>query len=133
MGISKFIGKDPSTISKEVRKNRTIKYWKDPDRMPGCSLWKTCQKKHVCSDCFSKKTVGIAPNIGTIVLIIAPRYAESWISPPIHAMPVQALSVVNTIAGFMLQDMQMIAIESYLYHREKVSIRLRKICRYLIN
>lgn len=53
--IAKSIGKDPSTISKEVRKHRTIKYWKDPDRMPGCSLWKSCQKKHVCSDCYSIK------------------------------------------------------------------------------
>lgn len=53
--IAKSIGKDPSTISKEVRKHRTIKYWRDPNRIPSCSHWKSCQKKHVCSDCYSIK------------------------------------------------------------------------------
>jgi len=53
--ISKSIGKDPSTISKEVRKHRTIKYRRDPSKIPGCSLWKICKRKHICSDCHSVK------------------------------------------------------------------------------
>jgi len=53
--ISKSIGKDPSTISKEVRKHRTIKYRRNPSKIPGCSLWKVCKKKHICVDCHSVK------------------------------------------------------------------------------
>lgn len=53
--ISKSIGKDPSTISKEVRKHRTIKYRRDPSKIPGCSLWKICKRKHICSECHSVK------------------------------------------------------------------------------
>jgi IS30 family transposase len=33
--ISKSIGKDPSTISKEVQKHRSIKYRRDPGKIPG--------------------------------------------------------------------------------------------------
>lgn len=53
--ISRLLEKDPSTISKEVRKHRTIKYRRNPSKIPGCSLWKICKKKHICSGCHSVK------------------------------------------------------------------------------
>ncbi len=51
--IGRLVGKDPSTISKEVRRHRTIKQWRDPNRMPQCSLRNECHRKHVCADCKS--------------------------------------------------------------------------------
>ena len=53
--IAKGLGKDPSTISKEVRKHRAIKYWKDPSKMPKCAHLKTCKQKHICTGCYASK------------------------------------------------------------------------------
>lgn len=49
------VGKDPTTISKEVKKHRTIKYHKDKNRKPRCSNEKTCSIQKLCDvpNCFS--------------------------------------------------------------------------------
>jgi hypothetical protein len=53
--IAKVLGKDPSTISKEVKKHRAIKYWKDPSKMPKCTHLKTCKQRHLCTGCYALK------------------------------------------------------------------------------
>jgi len=52
--IATSIGKDGSTISKEVRKHRTIKPHTWKARRPNCIHLKTCQLQHLCKDitCF---------------------------------------------------------------------------------
>ncbi len=54
--IAARVNKDPSTISKEVRKHRTLKQQKNPKRMPKCTHFKTCTETHICKDtiCFNK-------------------------------------------------------------------------------
>ncbi|HEX3076887.1 MAG TPA: IS30 family transposase [Lachnospiraceae bacterium] len=67
--IAARVDKDPSTISKEVRKHRTLKQHKDPNRLPKCTHFKTCTETHICKDtiCFNrcnecKKCYSICPN-----------------------------------------------------------------------
>ncbi len=52
--IASSIGKDPTTISKEVKKHRTIKCHKDKTKKPRCSNEKTCLIHGLCSQerCF---------------------------------------------------------------------------------
>lgn len=49
--IAEEIGKDPSTISKEIRKHRTA-YGHNPFNEPSnkCALSVSCRKKHLCGD-----------------------------------------------------------------------------------
>ena len=48
--IAILLGKDPTTISKEVRKHRSIKQHKDKSKLPRCSHDKTCEIKHLCNN-----------------------------------------------------------------------------------
>ena len=48
--IAALVNKDPSTISKEVRKHRTEKKHKDPNRKPKCIYFKHCNEHHLCKD-----------------------------------------------------------------------------------
>ena len=50
MEISASIKKDPTTVSKEVRKHRTTKPHTWKARRPNCIHLKTCQIQHVCKD-----------------------------------------------------------------------------------
>ena len=52
--IASLIGKDPTTVSKEVKKHRTIKYHKDKSKKPRCANEKTCLIHGLCSQqrCF---------------------------------------------------------------------------------
>ncbi len=47
--IAKYLGKDPRTISKEIKRNRSIKESKKAFK-GGCLNRKLCQIKHLCSD-----------------------------------------------------------------------------------
>lgn len=51
--ISKKLGKDSRTISKEIKRNRTIKMSKH-DIKGGCLNRKSCFKKHLCNDSCNK-------------------------------------------------------------------------------
>lgn len=48
--IAALVNKDPSTISKEVRKHRTEKKHKDSNKKPKCIYIKTCTEHHLCKD-----------------------------------------------------------------------------------
>lgn len=48
--IAALLGKDPSTISKEIRKHRTEKKHKDPNRKPKCIYTRSCNEHHLCKD-----------------------------------------------------------------------------------
>lgn len=52
--IASSIGKDPTTVSKEVKKHRAIKYHKDKTKKPYCANEKTCFIHGLCSQqrCF---------------------------------------------------------------------------------
>lgn len=52
--IASSIGKDPTTVSKEVKKHRAIKYHKDKTKKPRCSKEKDCLIHGLCSQqrCF---------------------------------------------------------------------------------
>ncbi len=50
--IASQIGKDPTTISKEIKKHRTIKHHKDKSRKPWCSKEKSCNVKGICDKPF---------------------------------------------------------------------------------
>lgn len=50
--IATAVGKDPTTISKEVRKHRTLKQRKDKSVIPRCVHEKNCQVNHLCSNCY---------------------------------------------------------------------------------
>lgn len=52
--IASSIAKDPTTISKEIRKHRTIKPHTWKARRPNCIYLRTCQIQHLCKDitCF---------------------------------------------------------------------------------
>ena len=54
--IANLVNKDPSTISKEIRKHRTIKQHRNPNKLPKCTHYKTCTETHICHDtiCFNK-------------------------------------------------------------------------------
>jgi len=47
--IASSIGKDPTTVSKEVKKHRTVKHHKDKDKKPRCANEKTCLIQDLCS------------------------------------------------------------------------------------
>lgn len=47
--IAHSIAKDPTTVSKEVKKRRTIKYHKDKSKKPRCANEKTCLIDGLCS------------------------------------------------------------------------------------
>lgn len=47
--ISRHLMKDPTTISKEIKRNRVLKESKSEFR-GGCTNRKTCQRKHLCND-----------------------------------------------------------------------------------
>lgn len=47
--IASRINKDPSTISKEIRKHKTVKLHKSQNRKPRCIHYKTCTEKHLCN------------------------------------------------------------------------------------
>lgn len=49
--IASMIDKDPSTISKEVRKHRTIKQHKSASIFPRCAREKTCTITGLCDHC----------------------------------------------------------------------------------
>lgn len=44
------VNKDPSTISKEIKKHRVIKQHKSKDALPKCIYLKECSQMHVCQD-----------------------------------------------------------------------------------
>lgn len=46
--IASLIGKDPTTISKEIKKHRTVKQHRDITRKPRCSKDKVCSIKGIC-------------------------------------------------------------------------------------
>lgn len=48
--IASLLGKDPTTISKEVKKHRTIKQHKDKDRKPRCTNEKSCVIQGLCTN-----------------------------------------------------------------------------------
>lgn len=48
--IAALVHKDPTTISKEVRKHRTIKQHKGADKRPKCIHLKECKLQHLCTD-----------------------------------------------------------------------------------
>lgn len=50
--IATAVGKDPTTISKEIRKHRTLKQRKDKSVLPRCTHEKSCQVKHLCNNCY---------------------------------------------------------------------------------
>lgn len=53
--IAAFIRKDPTTISKEIRRHRVLKC---QDRKTAlCVLRDLCTKKHMCADSFCKQTL----------------------------------------------------------------------------
>ena len=52
--IALKIDKDPSTISKEVRKHRTLKHHRVNYLPPRCKLEKTCTITGLCQHCHSK-------------------------------------------------------------------------------
>ena len=49
--IAESIGKDPSTVSKEIKKHRTA-YGHNTFNEPSnkCALYSTCRKKHICGE-----------------------------------------------------------------------------------
>lgn len=49
VAIADMVDKDPTTISKEVRKHRTIKYRKDTSTKLRCKLHKECVQTNICS------------------------------------------------------------------------------------
>ncbi len=51
--IAKYLSKDPRTISKEVKKNRSLKESR-AEFKGGCINRKSCQVKHLCSDACNK-------------------------------------------------------------------------------
>jgi len=51
--IAKRLGKDPRTISKEVKRNRTFRQSKTEFK-GGCINRRSCQVKHLCSDACNK-------------------------------------------------------------------------------
>lgn len=53
--IALQLGKDPTTISKEIKKHRVVKQHKDKSRKPWCSKEKSCSIKGLCdmSLCYS--------------------------------------------------------------------------------
>lgn len=66
--IASSIEKDPTTVSKEIRKHRTIKPHTWKARRPSCVHLKTCQIQHLCKDitCFKycrdcSKCYGLCP------------------------------------------------------------------------
>lgn len=48
--IAAQVNKDPSTISKEVRKHRSLKQHISRNSSPRCIHYKTCTERHVCKD-----------------------------------------------------------------------------------
>lgn len=52
--IAKKINKDPSTVSKEVRRHRTLKERKNKHLPPRCKLEKSCSVTGLCKGCRSK-------------------------------------------------------------------------------
>lgn len=52
--IASLAGKDPTTVSKEVKKHRSIKYHKDKSVKPRCAYEKDCFTSELCTDkrCF---------------------------------------------------------------------------------
>lgn len=54
--IAVFIGKDPSTVSKEIRRHRSAK---ETDRKTAlCGLRDSCTKKHMCNDRYCNRLCG---------------------------------------------------------------------------
>lgn len=47
--IANIVHKDPTTISKEVRRHRIVKQRKDRTQTPRCAYLKDCQQKHLCN------------------------------------------------------------------------------------
>lgn len=47
--IAPSMGKDLTTVSKEVKKNRAVKYHKDKTKKPYCANEKTCLIHGLCS------------------------------------------------------------------------------------
>ena len=53
--IAAKVNKDPSTISKEIRKHRVLKQHKSKPTLPKCVHIKTCTEQHVCQDIICHK------------------------------------------------------------------------------
>ncbi len=48
--IAAKLGKDPTTISKEIKRNRVISSWKKRSELLSCQNNKDCDKKHICTE-----------------------------------------------------------------------------------
>ena len=51
--IAESIGKDPSTVSKEIKKHRTLYSHNAFNELPNkCALFRDCKRKQICGNSF---------------------------------------------------------------------------------
>lgn len=67
MEIASSIKKDPTTVSKEIQKYRTIKPYTWKAQIPSCINFKASQIQHLCKDITCLYTVEIVRNATAFV------------------------------------------------------------------
>lgn len=97
--IATAVGKDPTTISKEVRKHRTLKQRKDKSVIPRCAHEKTVRLNAFAATAIYPVTNAI--NVVLFVRSISLGSVVDYAKPLIFAMLARVLEAVAIFVGYM--------------------------------